>query len=413
MESLVIRLPESTDEPAGWLVVDADGGRLSAVQTAPLSRATPLANGKRVVVLVPGVDVLLAEPELPVRGGARLAQVVPFALEEHLADDVESLHFAIGRRDGDRAGTPVAAVSHAHVRGWLERLQAAELTPDAVFADSAALPAMPGQTVILLDADRVYARRPDEPPFVLQAAPLAEALELAAFVPGGVETHAIVYLTQAAWSAHQDTISALRDRLASLRIQLLADGALPLLAQQAVTAAPINLLQGQYAAKTQWTDRWQAWRIAAILFGCLIGLNLLGKGVEIWRLGSIEGQLDSSIEQVFREAMPGEQNAIDARRRMEARVAAIRGGDSAGGQGLLTALDVLGGAVAQVPEASLEALSFRGSVLDLKVSAKDVGSLERLRQLVTERGMSAELQSSNQRPEGVEGRIQVRGPGSS
>jgi type II secretory pathway component PulL len=98
---------------------------------------------------------------------------------------------------------------------------------------------------------------------------------------------------------------------------------------------------------------------------------------------------------------------------MEARLTAIRGGDAAGGQGLLPALGVLGGAVAQVPEATLEALSFRGSVLDLKVGATDVGSLERLRQLVNERGMTAELQSSNQRPEGVEGRIQVRGRGTS
>jgi len=413
MDSLVIRLPASADEPASWIVVDANGGRLSAVQRAPLSLAAPLATGKRVIVLAPGVDILLAEPELPVRGSARLAQVVPFALEENLAEDVDDVHFAIGRRDAERPGTPVAAVSHAHLQGWLERLRTAQLTADAVFADHAALPAMPGQVVLLLDGERVYARRPGEPPFVLHAEPLAEVLELVTSVASSEETHAIVYLSHADWSSHQATFEALRDRLASLKVQLLPDGPLPLLAQHAVTQSPINLLQGRYATQSHWTDRWRAWRIAAILFGCLIGLNLLGKGVEIWRLGSIEKRLDASIEEVFREAMPGEQNSIDARRRMEARLAAIRGGDAAGGQGLLPALGILGGAVAQVPEATLEALSFRGNVLDLKVGATDVGSLERLRQLVIERGMTAELQSSNQRPEGVEGRIQVRGRGAS
>jgi type II secretory pathway component PulL len=115
---------------------------------------------------------------------------------------------------------------------------------------------------------------------------------------------------------------------------------------------------------------------------------------------------------VFREAMPGEENAIDARRRMESRLQAIRGG-AAGGESLLAALGVLGGAVAQVPDTTLEAMSFRGSVLDLKVTAKDVGSLDRLQKLVNERGMPAELQSSNPRPPGVEGRIQVRGHGAS
>lgn len=413
MEALVIRLPASDDEPASWLVVDANGGRLSAVQTAPLPLAAPLAASKRVIVLAPGVDILLAEPECPVRGNARLAQVVPFALEENLAEDVDNVHFAIGRRDAERPGTPVAAVSHAQLQGWLDRLGKAQLTADAVFADHAVLPAMPGQVVLLVEGERLYARRPGEPPFVLHAEPLAEVLELVVSAASAEETHAIVYLSHADWHSHQATFDALRERLASLKVQLLPDGPLPLLAQHAVTQSPINLLQGRYAAQTHWTDRWRAWRIAAVVFGCLIGLNLLGKGVEIWRLGSIEKRLDASIEEVFREAMPGEQNAIDARRRMEARLAAIRGGDAAGGQGLLPALGVLGGAVAQVPEATLEALSFRGSVLDLKVGATDVGSLERLRQLVNERGMTAELQSSNQRPEGVEGRIQVRGRGAS
>ncbi len=412
MESLVIRLAESADAAATWLAVDAAGARLSATQTGPLTLAAPQTAGKRVVVLVPGVDVLLAEPELPIRGGAKLAQVVPFALEEHLAEDVDDVHFAIGRREGDRPGMPVAAVSHARLQGWLERLRAAQLNPDVVSADSAALPSLPGHTVVLLDADRLYVRRPGEPPVIVHADPLADAFELAVLNAAPQDTHVIVYLTPADWAHHQGTIGGLRDRVASLKVQLLPDGALPWLAHQAVTAAPLNLLQGRYAPKSRWSDQLQAWRVAAVLVGCLVALNLLGKGVEIWHLGRVEQQLDASIEQVFRAAMPGEQNALDARRRMEARLQGIRGG-SGSGQSLLTALGALGGAVSQVPEASLEALSFRGSVLDLKVTAKDVDSLDRLQRLVTERGMPAELQSSSPRPPGVEGRIQVRGQGAS
>jgi general secretion pathway protein L len=221
----------------------------------------------------------------------------------------------------------------------------------------------------------------------------------------------LVYLTPADWTQHQDVIDGWRARVASLKVQLLPDGVLPWLAHHAVAAAPLNLLQGPYEQKSHWGEHLRSWRLAAILAGALIALNLLGKGVEIWHLSRVEKQLDASIERVFREAMPGEQNAVDARRRMEARLQAIRGGAS--GDSLLTALGTLGGAVAQVPETTLEALSFRGSVLDLKVTAKDVGSLDRLQQLVTERGMLAELQSSNPRPPGVEGRIQVRGRGAS
>jgi general secretion pathway protein L len=412
MESLVIRLPEAADAPASWLVEDAAGARLSAVQTGPLNLATPLTAGKRIVVLVPGVDVLLAAPELPVRGAAKLAQVVPFALEENLAEDVDEMHFAIGRRDGGRVGTPVAAVSHTRLRDWLERLRAAQIAPDVVVADNDPLPSLPAQTVVLIDADRLYVRQPGTPPAVVHAEPLAAALELAVLDASTAETHLLVYLTPGDWTEHQDTIDGLRSRVASLKVQLLPNGVLPWLAHHAVTGAPLNLLQGEYAPKSHWSDQFKTWRVAAILAGALVALNLLGKGVEIWHLGRVEKQLDASIESVFREAMPGEQNAVDARRRMEARLQAIRGGGT-GGDSLLTALGSLGGAVAQVPETTLEALSFRGSVLDLKVTAKDVGSLDKLQRLVTERGMAAELQSSNPRPPGVEGRIQVRGQGAS
>ena len=70
--------------------------------------------GRKTIVLVPGTDVLLAEPVLPLKSGAKLAQVVPFALEEQLAADVEDLHFAVGKRDS-RPGTPVAAVARTRM----------------------------------------------------------------------------------------------------------------------------------------------------------------------------------------------------------------------------------------------------------------------------------------------------------
>ncbi|HKE44986.1 MAG TPA: type II secretion system protein GspL [Steroidobacteraceae bacterium] len=407
-DTLVIRLASRPEVPASWLLVDASGGRLSAVQSGPLSLAAPLAIGRRVIALVPGIEVLHAQPELPVRGGARLLQVVPFALEEHVADEVEGLHFALGKPDPAKTGTPVAAVRRDRFLEWLEQLRAAQISPAAVFADSATVPGNPGQVVLLIDEDQLYVRRAGEPPLTLDIDPLREALEFAALT---AESHALLYVTQADWQTHQATIDALRERLAGLKVQLLPDGPLPLLAHQAVSEPPFNLLQGEFAVRSKSSDQWRAWRVAAILAACLFALNLLGKGVEIWHLKNTEKALDSSIEAAFHEAMPGEQNAVDARRRMEARLAAIHGAGNGKTGNLLEILGTLGEAVAKVPQTSLEAFSFRGSVLDLRVGARDVNSLDQLRSVVTERGLQAELQSSNARDSGVEGRIQIKGRG--
>ncbi len=392
------------------MLVDAAGGRLNAAQAGPLSMATALAIGRRVIVLVPGIDVLFAQPELPVRGGARQLQVIPFALEEHIADDIEGMHFALGKPEPSRAGTPVAGVRRHRLEEWLAALRGAQIAPDAIYADSAMVPANPGQIVLMIDAERLYVRRPGEPPLVLDVQPLSEAFEFATLT---TDSHVLLYVSQLDWHTHRPAIDALRERLASLKVQLLPDGPLPLLAQQAVTNPTLNLLQGTFAPHSRGTGQWRAWHLPAILAGCFIALNLLGKGVEIWRLKSAEKALDASIEQVFREAMPGEQNAVDARRRMEARMTQLHG--ASGGQvaNLPAIISVIAGAIAQVPETTVEAFSFRGTVLDMRIAARDVDSLDKLRRLVTDRGLQAELQSSNARDSGVEGRIQIKGPGAS
>ena len=95
---LLLRLPRAPEQGATWLIVDARGAPTGPPQGGPLALAAPRAAGRRVAVLVPGTDVLLAEPDVPVKAGAKLHQLVPYALEEQLADDIDDLHFAIGKR---------------------------------------------------------------------------------------------------------------------------------------------------------------------------------------------------------------------------------------------------------------------------------------------------------------------------
>src|SRR6476619_1577728 len=98
-ETLVIRLGSVDDTPASWLIIDGTGARSGPVHSGPLADALAVSKGRRTVLVLPASEVTLAEPDLPpVRGSARIAQAVPFALEEHLASDVDNLHFAIGTR---------------------------------------------------------------------------------------------------------------------------------------------------------------------------------------------------------------------------------------------------------------------------------------------------------------------------
>ena len=413
-EWLLLRLPRVRGEIATWLVVDARGVPVGPPQGGPLTLAAPRAAARRVCVLVPGTDVLLAEPEVPAKAGLKLQQLVPYALEEQLADDIEDLHFAIGRRGADSTRAPVAVVARALLDEWLGALRSSGIAPEELYADSELLPENPGHAVLLLEEDAVYVRPPGGSPVTLPCDALAEALEIAR--SGGADSGSarglILYTGAAEWQRHSAQVEAARAHFDGVRIQLLTDGPLPLLAQQLPLATPINLLQGGYAPTATRAVGLRAWRIAAMLLVSLLALHIAGKVGELEVLKSRERQVDASIRDTFHAAMPGEPSTLDARRRMEQRLAATRG---AGG-GLLPALQALAQARDTVPGLSVQALQFHGGALDLTVSAPDAASLDRMSQELRRNGWQADLTGGSNTGSVYQGHIQVRpggaaGPG--
>jgi len=147
--------------------------------------------------------------------------------------------------------------------------------------------------------------------------------------------------------------------------------------------------------------------VAAILLMSLVSLHLVGKIGELQLLKNRERQLDASIRDTFHAAMPGDPNTLDARRRMEQRLNAARG---AGG-GLLPALQALAQARDAVPGMSVQALQFHGGALDMKLSAPDAASLDRVSQALRNSGWQADLTGGSNAPSGYEGHIQVRAGG--
>jgi general secretion pathway protein L len=407
---LLLRLPHAGAELATWLVVDSQGAPLSPPQSGPLALAAARVPGRRVCALVGGADVLLAEPEVPIKAGAKLQQLVPYALEEQLAEDIEDLQFALGKRSGDSPRVPVAVVARTLLDQWLATLRSAGIEPDAMYADSELLPANPGQAVALLEADAVSVRPAGGTPVTLPADALAEALEIAR---GGAEPAAtggrglILYTGAPEWQQHSAQVEAARPYFDGIKVQLLTAGPLALFAQQLPATTAINLLQGDYAPVSSRGTGLKAWRVAAMLLAGLIGLHLIGKTAELQLLKRHEHQLDASIREAYRSYMHSEASAADARRLMEKRVASARG---AGG-GLLPALQALAQARDAAPGTSVQSLNFHGGALEMKLSAPDATSLDRVSQSLRSNGWQADLTGGSNSGSAYEGRIQMHSSG--
>jgi general secretion pathway protein L len=358
-------------------------------------------------VLISGADVLLAEPDVPVRAGAKLQQLVPYALEEQLAEDIEELHFALGKRSGESSRVPVAVVAKALLDQWLTDLRGAGIEPDAVYADSELLPHNPGQAVALLEADTVAVRPPGGTPVTLPADALGEALEIArtgadASATGG--RGLILYTGAPEWHQHAAQVEAARPHFDGIKVQLLAGGPLGLYAQQLPSTTAINLLQGTYAPVSSRGVGLKAWRLAAMLLAALVGLHIIGKTVELQLLKRHERQLDASIRDTFRSSMHTEASASEARRLMERRLVGVRGA----GEGLLPALQALAQARDSAPGTSVQSLNFHTGTLEMKLSAPDATSLDHLSQALRSSGWHADLTGGSNSGSAYEGRIQMR-----
>jgi general secretion pathway protein L len=405
-ETLVIRLRAAEEAPASWLVVDANGARSGPLQSGPVSDALSAAAGRRVVLLVPGTEVTLAEPELPLRSSARLAQVVPYALEEQLASDVDSLHFAVGARAAGAVGTPVAIVARSLMQRWYDQCEAAGIHADAAYADTAAVPAGATGCTLLLDESLLYVRRADALPYVLDAADVPAALELALGSPeASAESgeNVTFYAGTTEYEQHRESIEGLRNRTASLQVKLLPEGSLPLLAAQAASGAGVNLLQDAFGVRSSLGTRLREWRLPASLAAAVAVLFVANQAVGWWQLSRAERALDTQIAEVFAQALPG-QPVVDPRAQMQGALGAER---SAGG-GLLPVMSALAEAMAQAPTARIESMSFRGNALELRLTAPTVESLDGIKQTMNRDGMTSELQSATPRGGVVEGRLQVR-----
>ena len=416
-EWLLVRLshrPESRD--ASWMSVDAAGHLVIPPQSGPLADAAPLAPSRRVALIVPGSEVVSLDAELPARAGARLLQAVPFALEEQLAEDVETLHFAIGVR-GDHGRTGVNVVSRALLDSWLAELAAAGLSAAAVFADTALLPDNPGQIVAWLEGEELHIRVPGQAAVSVPSSPLEGSIELA--VPAGTEMSTLgllLYATPQEWHTRSAEFEAMRDRFGGFKVQLLPNGPLPLLASRvaqpgADASSPINLLQGELAPRNGSSGSLKPWRLAAGLAAAAVLLHASAQIWELRRAAAAETALDASITSVMNATFPGEAVGADrARGRMEQQLLAIRSGGATGGD-LLPALAALAQARGAAPDAVLESLGFDAGTVDVRIKANSAESLERINASLRSGGWQAELQGGTASAESYEGRIRIRAAG--
>lgn len=412
-EFVVIRL-NNDDMPVDWLIADNHGTRLSPVSSNSLQEIAALTEDRAVIALVPSTDIVCTSVKIPAKGAAKIRTALPFALEESLAEDVENLHFAIGERDGS-GRIPVAIVSREKMQAWVERLRAAGIEAIRLVAENQGLAKIPGTMSMLIDGPTLMFNDGDNNEFVMQDVKPTDVLVIAGELgesstanEAASGSHLVLFCSADSEQHFSNDVIALRHELDSVDVNILPDGALPKLAVTVASGHGINLLQGAYGKKTEYAMLFRPWRVAASLLLMLGVIAIALQAISSYQLAQDRDALRQQFTAEYQQIRPDDQREIADPVALVESLRRSLGGSSAP-QVFLPSLRELGSALAANASADIEAISYRAGLIDLRVTAPDVATLDNIQKAVSASGrFTASIQSTDQIADKIIGRIQIR-----
>jgi len=410
---LFIRFGKQPGEAVTWVVSGPQGDLQGPVTQGGLSEALSQAQGNRVIILLPGSDVLLTEADIPVRGAARQLQAAPFALEEYIAQDVADMHFAVGKRRND-GKVPVAAIERLRLDAWLSPVRESGCELSAVYSEVQGTPPIPGAISVIVEGETALARFPDGE-FLAVETDMLNSVVATAIAPEQEDAQPpvrpvpgiMVYLDQAQQMG-KPWLQEFKRTFSGAEFREIADGVMAHLVSGLLNNPGINLLQGEYAPKSDWQKNFKPWRGAAAAVGILILISSLVDATTIWKLSSREADLDQAIETVFRQTFPAIPRIDDPRRQLDQQLLAIRGAGTGASSEFLETVIALGNVVPTLKDSRVEGASFRNRIMSLQIRTPDVPTLDQLKRGMEQQGnFLVSISSANPDTKGIEGRVEI------
>ncbi len=320
---------EGFDVSVEWLIKEKDGSvRGSGVTDyrGLADVADPnvewLGDPENTVVILPSQFVLMVNCEVPGRSAAQIRRALPFAAEEFVASDIESMHIAHGTI---RPGKPVLCniVAHEVMTNWLACFNSLQVVPGHFVVDAEALPRGERLASVLFEGDTAL---------------IASDSQAAA-----VDRSNLIFALN---TLDVDRIVAVNGEINDIeRGQLESNpeietlmagehGTIDLLAEQFDPAHCINLLQGEYRPARRSNPSATRWRGVVTLAAVWLVLAFIGLIVQGWWASSEADRLQEDSFALYKTLFPRESQPVSIdqlRRRMSAKLGqkASDGGASA------------------------------------------------------------------------------------
>lgn len=363
-----------------------------------------LGNPDNIVVFVPSQFVLMVGCEVPGKNAAQIRRALPFAAEEFVASDIESMHIAHG---AIKAGKPVYCdiISHDIMAGWRAAFADLGLNPGYFIADAQMLPREDGVVSTLFEGDSV----------LVASATQAAALDRDSlvFAVNSLAPERIVAVNGTLTDIERGQL----DKIAEIEsIAGTGHGVLEYLAdrfQFATVTSPfpfINLLQGPYHVVRPRSASGSRWRTVALLAAAWAAIAFVGLIAQGWWASSEADRLEGEGFAFYKRVFPRESQPVgieQLRRRMAAKLG--QQVDDIGAAGAFVGLLAQFSNVLDAG-AAVSSINYAGQreELTVEVMLDSYDDLETIKTELAQSGVGLEVASAEQEERGVRSRLRVR-----
>lgn len=395
-------------EPVRWWrhgSEENDQGALETGQVTYLSDLPAAVRNSRVHVWTPGAETLLTTATVPTRSRAKILQALPFALEEQLLGEPDTMHFAYRPLVDQQLA--VAVTAKDRIQAWLDALTQAGLHPDNLCPVTLALPWQPQVWSLALVDDELWLRTDALAGFAcVLTEPLPPPLVFAALAEARKEMRAPTEIQVFNAPAEFDA-QAWSETLA-LPLTVQASNLWEHLGTPGKSSPTLNLLQSGFATGGPWREFARALRPAAIMLAILLLGTVLFDTGERWWLGRTAKAQRLEMVELFRKSFPDARAIVDPAAQMQTNLAALQAGSGTPAAGDLLPLLSRAAAVLQSQQqAQMQGLQYGDGALTLELSAPDFQTLEAIKNALTAAGLQAQVLGANSRANAVEGRVRI------
>jgi general secretion pathway protein L len=378
---LLTEVVPQQDTPLAWAVFETHG----VLRAQGCSCLADMPQVESCAAIAPAAVVSFITVKLPARSGEKARRLLPFAVEEQLAVETDTVHFALG--DALPDGTyPVAVVDKVWLQRSLAILAEHGLMVQQLYPETLLPPLSADTWSVVWQGQSGWVRTGEQSGLALEGEAFAaltvsralkqhppQQLQLyAADIPEWATQCAIPVVQQAPWQWTDTAWHTVR----------------------------LDLLQGEFARR-QFNWRGFAPFLPVLwLGGAMLLLQLVGTGVDVWRMKREQQQLHVAMETSFRAAFPEATVVVDPVLQMERQRASLR---RAAGivekNDFLSLLNQLVPLLAGVPA---QKILYENQSLKIELHLPDTAALEALRHRIHAAPFKTEFVAT-----GMDVRIQV------